>query len=114
MRAGYVEDGALARCQFGTASAPIRTTNHTTVATASDFVPFENIQPFGVCSCPGNPQVTAARGAATPMPCVPAVSEPWQVAESRMWVRGVRALDPQSWARCRWGGLIQLTHPGRR
>lgn len=118
MRSGYVEDGALARCQFGTAPAPIQTSDHIPFATASDFVPFENILPFGVCSCPGNPQVAAATaaamGALTPMPCVPAVSQPWQVGESRMWVRGVRALDLQSSVRCRWGGLIQLTNPGRR
>jgi hypothetical protein len=116
--AGHIEHGELAYCQFGTSPAPIHASGHVPIATASDFVPFENIHPFGVCMCPGNPQVAAATSAAmgvlTPMPCVPAVSEQWQVGDSQVWVAGVRALDYHSSVRCRWGGLIQIGNPGRR
>ncbi len=115
---GYVEDGVLARCQFGTTPSPVHTTDQIPFAAASDFVPFKNIHPFGVCSCPRNPTVAAATAAAmgklTPMPCVPAISQPWQASQARIWVRGVRALDPHSTVCCRWGGLIQLINPGRR
>ena len=110
----HVEHGTLARCQFGTAPAAIHATSHVPIAIASDYVPFENIHPFGACLCPGNPQVAAAMGVLTPMPCVPAVSEEWQVGDSQVWVRGVRALDAHSSVRCRWGGLIQLVNPGKK
>jgi hypothetical protein len=114
----HVEHGELARCQFGTAPAPIHASDNAPLASAGDYVPFENIHPFGACLCPSNPQVaaatTAAMGVLTPMPCVPAVSQPWQVGETHVWVRGMPALDAHSSVGCRWGGLIQLVNPGKR
>jgi hypothetical protein len=107
-----VEHGATLRCQFGSTLAPLRVPRLLPWASVRDSVPFVNIQPFGACSCPGNPQVAmasrAARGVLAPMPCVPAVDEPWQAGSTQRSVGGVPALAPDSTARCRWGGLISL------
>lgn len=54
--ATLIDNGQMARCEFGTAPAPVHTSGRLPFATATDFGPFENIHPFGVCLCPGNPQ----------------------------------------------------------
>ena len=83
-----VVDGAIVACTFGAAPSalaalpanPTRGSNGA-AATIMDFAPMVNIQPFGICSSPANPQVIAATslaaGVFTPQPCVPATVSPW-------------------------------------
>ena len=83
-----VVDGAIVACTFGAAPSalaalpanPTRGSN-SAAATIMDFAPMVNIQPFGICSSPANPQVIAATSAAagvfTPQPCIPATASPW-------------------------------------
>jgi hypothetical protein len=105
----FVDVGALCRCQFGSASSTLQVAAAHPMATARDFVPFINVQPFGACSCPRNPQVEQ-RGAA--QPCVPAIDEHWNVPTSRPPVDG-EPLCPGSTLRCRWGGVIHIVMPRR-
>jgi hypothetical protein len=113
--ASHVEHAALMRCQFGTNTAVLNVAGPIPIATVEDFVPLVNIQPFGACICPGNPGVAAATaaagGALVPVPCVPAVEQPWLAAGAKIRVRGVSGLAPTSTAHCRWGGMIELVVP---
>jgi hypothetical protein len=108
----HVDAGGTCRCHFGTASSILNVTGIIPIATVRDFVPFLNVQPFGACICPGNPQVAAATAAAmgvlVPQPCVPAVDEPWTVPGAHLTVDGESGLCPDSTLRCRWGGVIHL------
>ena len=80
-----VVDGAIVTCTFGAvpsalAALPANPTrgSNSAAATIMDFAPMVNIQPFGICSSPANPQVIAATSAAagvfTPQPCIPATA----------------------------------------
>jgi hypothetical protein len=110
----HVEHAALLRCQFGSNNSPLNVEGPLPLASVRDFEPFRHIQPFGACVCPGNPQVQAATAAAggvlTPSPCVPAVDDPWHSGSSKMIVNGAPGLAPDSTARCRWGGVIEMVH----
>jgi hypothetical protein len=112
----HVEHGGIVRCQFGTSTALLNVSGPIPIASVRDFVPLENIQPFGACVCPQNPQVAAAMvgGVVTPMPCVPAVDAPWSAPKSRIVVAGLPGLSPEATARCRWGGVISLVLPQGR
>jgi hypothetical protein len=111
----HVEHAAMMRCQFGTNTAELAVTGPLPIATVRDFVPFENIRPFGACICPANPAVASAMAAAggvmVPVPCVPAVDEPWHSGTTRILVHGISGLGPDATTRCRWGGVIQLVVP---
>jgi hypothetical protein len=111
----HVEHAAMLRCQYGSNNAPLTVSGPWPLASVRDFVPLVNIQPFGACLCPGNPQVAAATAAAagvpTPATCIPAVDDPWHPGRGKLMIGGARGLGPDATARCRWGGLIVLTAP---
>jgi hypothetical protein len=111
----HVEHAAMLRCQYGSNDALLNVDGRWPIASVLDFRPFVNIQPFGACVCPGNPQVAAATAAAggvlTPATCIPAVDDPWLPGSLLVRVGGAPGLSPDSTARCRWGGVIGLVQP---
>ena len=67
-----VVNGAQLMCTFGTSPSnlvvlPLNQvlSENQPEATIQDYVPMLNIQPFGMCMSPANPQVAAATAAAT-------------------------------------------------
>ena len=86
-------------------------------ATIMDFVPMENIMPFGMCMSPSNPEVAAATAAAlgvlTPMPCIPATAAPWTPGSPTVLVANMPALQNTSKCMCNWGGVISIVMPGQ-
>jgi len=109
----HVGPGGIVRCQFGMAQSVLNVSGEIPIASMRDFVPFENVQPFGACVCPQNPTVAAAMvgGVVTPMPCVPVIEQPWEVPGSHLVIEGVPGLSPTATLRCRWGGVISLVLP---
>ena len=114
--------GALLTCTFGampasfTASGMIVTAG-TPVRTVADFAPMANIESFGMCMSPANPQVAAATSAAlgvlTPQPCIPAIVAPWAPGSLKVQIGGVPALDSSSTCNCMWAGMITVSSPGQ-
>jgi hypothetical protein len=84
-------------------------------ATVNDFVPGQNISPFGMCKTAANPQVAAATSAAsgvlTPVPCVPVPTGPWSPGAQGVSLSGQKALTADSTCNCAWSGTIQITDP---
>lgn len=84
-------------------------------ATVNDFVPMQNISPFGMCKTQANPQVASATAAAmgtlTPMPCVPVTTSPWSPGSSVVTLSGQKALTADSKCSCTWTGSIEITDP---
>jgi hypothetical protein len=82
-----------------------------------DFVPMENIMPFGMCTAETNPVVIAATAAAlgvpTPAPCIPATTSPWVPGSPTVLVGGQPALTNTSKCMCTWLGVISITVPGQ-
>ncbi|RMH51751.1 MAG: DUF4280 domain-containing protein [Bacteroidetes bacterium] len=115
--------GAILKCSMGTTPTPLvvlptsGVVGETPLASIADSVPFLNIQPFGMCQCPGNPTVAAATAAAsgvlTPMPCVPATGSPWMVGSPDVLLEGVPMLDDASKLMCSYGGVIEVVSPGQ-
>ena len=114
--------GAMLQCSFGMAPStldPLPTPKvlieGRPAATITDFAPFVNIPPFGMCTSLSNPTVAAATSAAlgvlTPMPCVP-VTTPWKPGAIKTELGGKPALTAGSTCQCAWGGIIQMTMPG--
>jgi len=85
-------------------------------ANIMDFVPLENIMPFGMCMSPANPEVAAATAAAlgvlTPMPCIPVTTSPWVPGTPTVILAGNPTLDNTCTLMCMWGGVIQVVSPG--
>ena len=120
-----VVDGAIVACTFGAAPSalaalpanPTRGSN-SAAATIMDFAPMVNIQPFGICSSPANPQVIAATSAAagvfTPQPCIPATASPWVPGSPAVTVAGQPALDSACTCNCLWAGVISVISPGQQ
>lgn len=85
-------------------------------ANIMDFVPLENIMPFGMCMSPANPMVAAATAAAmgvlTPMPCIPATVAPWVPGCPTVLLGDMPALDNTSTLMCMWAGVISIVMPG--
>lgn len=115
--------GALCACSFGAAPSALMVMPENRVfagglpvATIMDHIPIKNIQSFGMCSSPANPQVAAATAAAqgvlTPVPCLPVVTAPWQPGAETVVMAGRPVLNADSRAFCMWGGVIQITAPG--
>ena len=120
-----VVDGAIVTCTFGAvpsalASLPANPTrgSNSAAATIMDFAPMVNIQPFGICSSPANPQVIAATSAAagvfTPQPCVPATASPWVPGSPTVTIAGQPALDSACTCNCLWAGVISVISPGEQ
>lgn len=116
-----IVQGTLLKCGFGNAPAPIVTLPDAKVnamlpvAVKSDYIPFLNILPFGMCSNPANPMVAAATaaalGALTPMPCIPCTVQEWTGACSKVKVHGKEAINMDSKLNCLYGGSIQAVVP---
>lgn len=117
-----VGDGAKLRCSEGLAPGslailPVQMVDGAGMptATVNDFVPMQNISPFGMCKTTANPQVAAATSAAsgtlTPMPCVPVVTAPWSPGAAGVTVAGQKALTAGSTCSCAWSGSIEITDP---
>ena len=111
-----VRAGALLQCSFGVAPSPLMVlptgrvvSGGMPLATIMDFVPMVNILPFGTCSCPSNPAVVLAGGAA---PCVPLIPAPWRPGSPTVLIGGKPALNSSCQCQCMWGGLITVTSPG--
>ncbi|HUN42437.1 MAG TPA: DUF4280 domain-containing protein [Acetobacteraceae bacterium] len=120
-----VVNGAQMACTFGAAPAcltvlPINRaeTSDQPEATVQDYVPMLNINPFGMCMSPSNPQVAAATAAAmgvlTPQPCMPATTSPWTPGSPTVQINNKTALDNVSICNCMWGGVISITDPGEQ
>jgi len=86
-------------------------------ANIGDYKPMVNIQPFGMCTTPTNPQVAAATAAAmgvlTPQPCIPNTQTPWEPGAVTTILDGMPALHQPSTCMCMWGGVISITMPGQ-
>jgi hypothetical protein len=86
-------------------------------ATIMDFVPLENIPPFGMCMSLANPEVAAATAAAlgvlTPMPCIPMTVAPWFPGSAQVLIDDMPALTETCMCECAWGGLITIGEPGQ-
>lgn len=118
-----VSMGAQMKCSFGAAPSALVVPPKNKVfaegppaANILDHVPLVNIQPFGMCSCSGNPAVAAATaaamGAMTPMPCVPATAAPWSPGAATVTIAKALALDDVSTCKCNWGGEITFVTAG--
>src|SRR5579884_1970681 len=105
-----VYNGAIMTCSFGAAPATLAVIPPGREATKSDAKPGVNIQPFGMCMSPANPQVAAATAAAlgvlTPQPCIP-VTHCWDNPS------GGADLQLSSTLRCMWLGTISVVTAGK-
>jgi uncharacterized Zn-binding protein involved in type VI secretion len=85
--------------------------------TIMDNKPIANIAPFGMCQSLANPTVasatSAAAGALTPMPCMPATVAPWAPGSAKVLVNGKPALHAGCKLMCNWAGVISVTNPGQ-
>ncbi len=122
--AELVTNGAELMCTFGIAPATLVVlpehrvmVNEEPAATIEDSAPMMNIATFGMCTSPANPEVMAATAAAlgvlTPMPCVPATSDPWIPGVPTVSIGGMPAVDETCTCMCMWGGEISVTFPGQ-
>jgi hypothetical protein len=120
----HVVHGAVLQCDFGMAPSALavlpqnRTmVNEVNAANIGDHLPMANIQPFGMCMCPANPQVAAATAAAlgvlTPQPCLPVTPAPWTTGSPTVALSELPLLNDSSMLMCTWGGMISITSPGQ-
>jgi hypothetical protein len=111
-------------CTMGVAPSVLQVTpmNRVTcgkmnAANIMDFVPMENIMPFGMCISPANPQVAAATAAAlgvlTPQPCIPVTTSPWTPGAATVTLGEMPLLTNDSICMCTWAGVISITTPGQ-
>lgn len=116
--------GAVCQCTFGAAPSTLVVTPENKTLTSSmpaatimDNVSMKNIMPFGMCSSLANPTVaaatSAAMGALTPMPCVPAIAGPWAPGSPTVLIAGKVALNDTSKLMCNWGGIISINNAGQ-
>ncbi|HUK15856.1 MAG TPA: DUF4280 domain-containing protein [Bryobacteraceae bacterium] len=116
-------NGATMMCTFGMApSSLVVLPVHRTMtaqqpdANIMDYQPMVNIQPFGMCMSPANPQVAAATAAAmgvlTPQPCIPCTVTPWTPGAATVMLDNAPTLDNISQLMCMWGGVITFVMPG--
>jgi hypothetical protein len=109
--------GALLKCTFGTTPSPLTvvrpsiTAGGPPAAVITDFAPMTNIMPFGMCTTPTNPAVTAAQGA--PVPCIPVTVGPWAPGIPTILLNGVPTLSENSKCMCTWTGVISVAEPGQ-
>ncbi|QDA56273.1 DUF4280 domain-containing protein [Thermomonas aquatica] len=119
-----VVNGAMLMCSFGVApsSLVVLPTNmvlsgNQPAANILDHQPMVNIQPFGMCITPSNPQVAAATAAAsgvlTPQPCIPMTQTPWMPGVPNLLIGNMPAVDNTCTCMCLWGGVVSVTSPGQ-
>lgn len=107
-----VTSGSMLMCTFGTVPTPLDATPDSggvdglPVATIDMIVPFENIEPFGMCDAPTNPEVEAQLGA--PAPCVPVIDMPWDPPATATIIDGMPAVTMESKCLCTWEGVISV------
>lgn len=117
--------GATLMCSFGTTPCQLSVMpanrmniSQMSAATTLDSKPLVNMQSFGMCSAPSNPQVAAATAAAmgvpTPQPCLPVTSAPWTPGSTTVMIGGQAALTSTCQLMCNWGGVITVTNPGQQ
>lgn len=120
----WVVDGAVLMCSMGTSPSqlvvlPRHQTSGTEKpkATIMDHQPMVNIQPFGMCISPANPQVAAATAAAlgvlTPQPCIPMTQTPWAPPNPVVSIGGEPGLDDRGMCNCLWAGVVSITFAGQ-
>lgn len=119
-----VVNTAQLACSFGTTPSvltvlPVNRVNagNQPAATIMDHQPMVNINPFGMCMSPANPQVIAATAAAlgvfTPQPCLPMTLAPWAPGAVTVQIAGQPALDTISTCTCAWTGIVSVVAPGQ-
>lgn len=119
-----VVNTAQLACSFGTTPSvltvlPVNRVNagNQPAATIMDHQPMVNINPFGMCVSPANPQVIAATAAAlgvfTPQPCLPMTLAPWVPGAVTVQIAGQPALDTISTCTCAWTGIVSVVAPGQ-
>lgn len=116
-----VTQGTMLKCSFGNLPTPImvlpdkKVKSMLPVAVKSDHIPLLNILPFGMCSNPANPMVTAATAAAlgvlTPMPCIPCTLQDWTGSCPKVKVKGKEVINMDSRLQCLYGGNIKVAVP---
>jgi hypothetical protein len=116
--------GGMMQCSFGMAPSTFVATHRTTATSymdagnIMDFVPMQNIPPFGMCQSLANPTVASATAAAlgvlTPMPCIPNPTGPWAAGAPTVMLDNFPALNNSSKLMCAWAGVIQFTNPGQQ
>lgn len=86
-------------------------------ANIMDHKPLVNVQTFGMCIMPSNPQVAAATAAAmgvlTPQPCMPQTQTPWIPGSPTVLVNSQPALTNACQCMCLWGGVVTVIMPGQ-
>jgi len=117
MSLAVVGEASLIKCSFGTIPTPLIVLPGRTVVAEmmlmgniTDMAPLANIETFGLCSSPLNPEVDAAAGA--PMPCVPVPITPWVSSALTVLVQGSPAIDKTAFLMCTWAGVITIEEPG--
>ena len=118
-----VTSGATTRCTLGVTPGTLVAVpggvnaGPAPLATVTDFAPFANITPFGMCLSLFNPAVASATAAAmgvlAPMPCTPVIRGPWQPGSPTMQGQGRPARTDGSTWQCAYGGLISSVCPGQ-
>ncbi len=121
--APLLASGATLQCTMGLAPSVLsvlpvnRVLAGAPVANIMDSVPFLNISPFGMCTCPANPTVAAATAAAmgvpTPAPCIPTPAGAWVPGVPTVLVGNMPAADLNCKLICAFGGVISALQPGQ-
>ncbi len=115
---------SLIQCSFGTLPTPLVVLPDRTVVAElmlvgniTDMIPMANIEPFGLCWSPTNPEViiatAMAMGVLTPMPCEPITVAPWVSEALTVHVGGMPAIDSTAILMCIWEGIIHIDEPGQ-
>lgn len=120
----FLTTGCLLTCSFGLAPSafvaldlPGKPVIESALSTATimEFVPFDNVLPFAMCSSLANPEVAAATAAAlgvlTPMPCVPVIVDPWDPPSELVSYDDMPLATVDSTCLCAWGGEITVDAP---
>ncbi len=113
--------GAIAKCPFGVAPAPLTFLPSNILGMAgpigscSSCAPFMNIAPFGVCSSILNPitaaQTAAAFGVLTPGACIPTPTGMWLPMKPTVISTTGSILTSDSLLICAYGGVIKILTP---
>ena len=116
--AKYVCNGAQLKCTMGNMPSQLVVKGKTgfyegkDIANIMDYKPMKNIQPFGLCKTPTNPEVATATssnaGKLQPMPCKPNTTSPWMNGKTSVLAFGQPALMTKSKLMCVWTGIISI------
>ncbi|MDL2266640.1 DUF4280 domain-containing protein [Desulfovibrio sp. OttesenSCG-928-G15] len=112
-----ITEGCICRCSFGSCAtalrvSPRKTPERRNTPCVNDHIPMVNIQPFGMCNSPQNPQVRAA-GQNRPMPCLPKPLACWSSGDANTLLDGTPALTARSTLQCAYGGVISVENAAK-